>query len=316
MKYKNRKDAKRKYKQTLLATVATMTLGVSTLGSTASAFVEEKDQNVAQQQNTVQPQQGAEHGEPSESELVKLVTAEVNRKSVSKMAATTMAEIIKYGNKGPDQLNDTLRALVMAGADFIPYGGMFVSQLINVMWPTTSNNQLKELRAELIKYVKDAIDDEQSNFLSDDFAAIQKELEPLEKAINTKGSENSDEYTKTQRGTQAKIINSAFNTLLTHAASDKHQITNLPLYTKVALAHLQFLKTLNSKAVMAKINVTDASLKELYQPNGLNNLANQYAEHVNQTYYNAATQLMTDLRGTTKFGEVIKTLRASTIDDR
>lgn len=41
MKYKDRKHAKRKYKQALLATVATMTLGVSTLGSTSSAFAAE-----------------------------------------------------------------------------------------------------------------------------------------------------------------------------------------------------------------------------------------------------------------------------------
>ncbi|MRC19485.1 hypothetical protein GH866_28385 [Bacillus thuringiensis] len=33
MKYKNRKDVKRKYKQALLATVATMTLGVSTFAA-------------------------------------------------------------------------------------------------------------------------------------------------------------------------------------------------------------------------------------------------------------------------------------------
>ncbi|MCU4863537.1 hypothetical protein OB981_26280 [Bacillus cereus] len=43
MKYKNRKDAKRKYKQALLATVATMTIGVSTFGSTTSAFAAEED---------------------------------------------------------------------------------------------------------------------------------------------------------------------------------------------------------------------------------------------------------------------------------
>ncbi|MGX5634119.1 hypothetical protein [Bacillus thuringiensis] len=53
MKYKDRKDAKRKYKQALLATVATMTLGVSTLGSTASAFAEEKKTEV-QPQSSIQ----------------------------------------------------------------------------------------------------------------------------------------------------------------------------------------------------------------------------------------------------------------------
>ncbi|PHC35985.1 hypothetical protein COF09_30485 [Bacillus toyonensis] len=43
MKYKNRKHTKRKYKQALLATVATMSLGVSTLGSTAPVFAASQD---------------------------------------------------------------------------------------------------------------------------------------------------------------------------------------------------------------------------------------------------------------------------------
>ncbi len=50
MKYKDRTHAKRKYKQTILIGVTTMTLGVSTLGSTAFAFADEKDKNATQQQ--------------------------------------------------------------------------------------------------------------------------------------------------------------------------------------------------------------------------------------------------------------------------
>ncbi|HDR6248018.1 TPA: hypothetical protein QCU24_005923 [Bacillus cereus] len=45
MKYKDRMPAKRKYKQALLATVATMAIGVSTLGSTTSAFAAENTAN-------------------------------------------------------------------------------------------------------------------------------------------------------------------------------------------------------------------------------------------------------------------------------
>ncbi|MBJ8025684.1 hypothetical protein [Bacillus cereus] len=54
MKYKNRKHAKRKYKKALLATVATMTLGVSTLGSTVSVFaVENKIQTRISKESSV-----------------------------------------------------------------------------------------------------------------------------------------------------------------------------------------------------------------------------------------------------------------------
>lgn len=53
MKYKDRKDAKSKYKQALLATVATMSLGVSVSGGTTSAFADEKKTEV-QPQSSIQ----------------------------------------------------------------------------------------------------------------------------------------------------------------------------------------------------------------------------------------------------------------------
>ncbi|XKK19985.1 hypothetical protein HFP66_01745 [Bacillus sp. A17A.1] len=49
MMYKNRKNTQCKYKKTI---VATMTLGVSTLGSTVSAFAAEKKKEVQPQQAT------------------------------------------------------------------------------------------------------------------------------------------------------------------------------------------------------------------------------------------------------------------------
>lgn len=52
MKYKDRKDAQHKYKQALFATVATMSLGVSALGGTTSAFADEKKTEVQLQSST------------------------------------------------------------------------------------------------------------------------------------------------------------------------------------------------------------------------------------------------------------------------
>ncbi|WP_410993201.1 hypothetical protein [Bacillus cereus] len=70
MKYKERKHAKRKYKQALLATVATMTLGVSTLGSTASAFADEK-RTEEQPQSSIQEKNSASQGREIQGYLLK-----------------------------------------------------------------------------------------------------------------------------------------------------------------------------------------------------------------------------------------------------
>ncbi|HDR4440884.1 hypothetical protein BK720_08000 [Bacillus thuringiensis serovar brasilensis] len=62
MKYKNRTHAKRKHKQMLLATVATMTLGISTLGGTASVFADEKASEAQQEQFTSASRGGEGYG--------------------------------------------------------------------------------------------------------------------------------------------------------------------------------------------------------------------------------------------------------------
>ncbi|MGX5632640.1 hypothetical protein [Bacillus thuringiensis] len=61
MKYKDRTHAKRKYKQAILATVATMSLGVSALGGSTSAFAEEKKTEV-QPQSSIQEKNVASQG--------------------------------------------------------------------------------------------------------------------------------------------------------------------------------------------------------------------------------------------------------------
>ncbi|RBP25772.1 MULTISPECIES: insecticidal delta-endotoxin Cry8Ea1 family protein [Bacillus] len=286
MKYKDRKDAKRKYKQAILTTVATMTLGVSTLGPTASAFAAEGD-NISVI-NHVETK--TENSKLLENKWMNKFNAEMtNLKSVGKFTGTTMSEIYKFANKGPEQFNDTLRAITIASTDLIPYGGMFIAPLISAIWPETNGiqSQLNALREDLTKLVTNEIDNEQLNFLNSEFKTLIDLQTDLEHAINADNSQNTDENTKNQRGAWANGIEQSFRRLLDHTSSDKHKITNLPIYTKVALAHLLFLDSLNNKAVSSKMNITEQSLKELYTKDGVKTLANDYVLHIMKTYYDA-----------------------------
>ncbi|HHQ2899380.1 TPA: insecticidal delta-endotoxin Cry8Ea1 family protein [Bacillus cereus] len=280
MKYKNRKDAKRKYKQALLATVATISLGMSTFGGTASVFAAE---------NATESGTQTENKKSLEDRFIEKATKQLNLNTAGKFSATTMGELYKYANKGPTQLNDALRAITIAGTDFLPYGGMFVSQLISAIWPETNgiNSQLNALREELTKLIKSEMDNEQLNFLNSEFKTLQDLQKKLDNAVNSENSQNSDENTKNQRGAWANGIEQSFERLLDHTSDDKHKVTNLPLYTKVALAHLMFLQSLNNKAIASKMNITDQSLQEFYTMNGINTLANDYVSHIMKTYYDA-----------------------------
>ncbi|MCU4948959.1 MULTISPECIES: hypothetical protein [Bacillus cereus group] len=68
MKYKDRKDAKRKYKQALLATVVTITVGVSAVGGTTPASAAEK---TAQPQSSAQENRVTPQGRYIQGHLIK-----------------------------------------------------------------------------------------------------------------------------------------------------------------------------------------------------------------------------------------------------
>ncbi|HHK5542541.1 hypothetical protein COC60_06435 [Bacillus thuringiensis] len=90
---------------------------------------------------------------------------------MNKFTTTSICEIIKYAHDGgPDQLNNTARSIVIAGTDFIPYGGIYIFQLLNAVWPEKSG--------------------------------IKSQLN----ALNAKNSQNSDDKTKNQRGVWQMLL--------------------------------------------------------------------------------------------------------------
>ncbi|MEH7153317.1 hypothetical protein V7095_23565 [Bacillus thuringiensis] len=104
MKYKDRKNAKRKYKQALLATVATMTLGVSTLGSTASVFAAENTET-AQQVVPQQPQGAAKSNDLNFDTFQKSV---LNGDHVSTITETHFKNIKPTGTQVLEVAQDIL----------------------------------------------------------------------------------------------------------------------------------------------------------------------------------------------------------------
>ncbi|MGF1438205.1 RICIN domain-containing protein [Bacillus thuringiensis] len=292
MKYKDRKDAKRKYKQVILTTVTTMTLGVSTLGPTASAFAAEGDNSSVISSLETQ----VKNTELAENNLINNVKKQINDLGPAvKFVGTTTSELIKYANEGPEQLNDTLRAITIAGTGLIPGGGMLVAPMISSIWPETNgiNSQLNKLRTDLTKLtnkIDNEINNEQLNSLSIKFKTLRDSLTNLEKVVNADNAQNADnsqknyEDTKTQRGILANNIQYSFRSLLDYTSDDKHKDINLPIYTKVALAHLLFLNSVSHKAVSSKMNITEQSLKEIYMNDGFGAITNSYLLHIKKTY--------------------------------
>ncbi|MCU4946865.1 MULTISPECIES: insecticidal delta-endotoxin Cry8Ea1 family protein [Bacillus cereus group] len=261
MKYKNRTHAKHKYKQAILATVATMTLGVSTLGSTVSAFAEEKDKNATQQQNTVQPKTTGSYYE-NDSKLTPLAKIDTWVQDLSKGGAANYKTTLGIAEKALPTIykdltignfNNTARSLTMLGTALIPYGGAFISPIVSLIWPENTaaqDSKVQQMVEGLISMMDQKIENYDLAKLKTELDALRGTLKKFENSVNNK-PQSVSQYDSIQAAncTYADIINTSFERILKTSATEGYQVAELPIFTIVATAHLQFLHYMENNAI-------------------------------------------------------------------
>ncbi|PEV53092.1 hypothetical protein COK37_18705 [Bacillus thuringiensis] len=292
MKYKNRTRAKCKYKQALLVTVATMTLGVSTLGSNASAFADEKEKNVIQQKSPGTYYEDAQKNLGSlarfdrwAQDLGKTTGAE-NYKTTLGMAEKLLPTIYNDLNSG--NFNNTARSITMLSTALIPYGGAFISPIIGILWPENGPNikeMLQEMENKLVGIMDEKIEAKDLDDLEAAVKGLMVSLKEFENSLN--GNIGGEYYSaladvdSLNRG-RITAIQKGFNDLISATSKPKFKITELPLYTIIATAHLNFLNTVEKQGTSPKINYTEAALKDLLQNMKKNH--KDYADYIEKTY--------------------------------
>ncbi|HHT7068123.1 insecticidal delta-endotoxin Cry8Ea1 family protein [Bacillus cereus] len=292
MKYKNRIYAKRKYKQALLVTVVTMTLGVSTLGSTASAFADEKSKNTIQQKS---PGTYYEDAQKNLGSLARFdtwaqdlgkTTGAGNYKTTLGMAEKLLPTIYKDINSG--NFNNTARSITMLSTALIPYGAAFISPIIGILWPENGPNikeMLQEMENKLVGIMDEKIEAKDLDDLEAAVKGLMVTLKEFENSLN--GNIGGEYYSapadvdSLNRG-RITAIQKGFNDLISAASKPKFKIAELPIYTIIATAHLNFLHTVKKQGTSPKINYTEAALKDLLQNMEKNH--KEYADYIEKTY--------------------------------
>ncbi|MRC19786.1 hypothetical protein GH866_30110 [Bacillus thuringiensis] len=286
MKYKERKDAKRKYKQALLTTVATMTLGVNTLGNTSSTFAAEEDNISVISTHTINNvgTQTDISEEAKKKTFFSKVSANLTTATGKKIVVAGEKELLNMIKTQKVDFNNASRALVGAIIDNAVPGGMFLSPLINTIWPENGNGEIQQLREELMKVMDEKITTSHMNSLKEEFRALNTIQNKFEKAVNEKNSQNVDASTKRTRSGWASGIEQAYMRLLALTSSNDFKVADLPLYTQIATAHIAFLTSLDTPEMAAKVDITTTGLKEFYNKGELSKLANEYMRHITETY--------------------------------
>ncbi|MGR5965283.1 insecticidal delta-endotoxin Cry8Ea1 family protein [Bacillus cereus] len=274
MKYKDRKDAKRKYKQALLATVATMTLGVSTLGSTSSAFAAEED-NISVISSHTLNNVGTQVTEESINNILPNKTLReqfktnvietLNNKSTAKVGVNAAFAFLKDAQKDVPSFNNSFRSLAMASSELIPYAGMVISPLIGLLWSEEGGTtaQINAMRDQLLGIMDQKLDTEYVKNLTTDFQTLDGDILKLEKSLNTNEVyyDRNDIYAT--RGNWVNHIQHSFESLINRASSN-HSVASLPLYTKIATAHIMFLKYMDKNGTGPKLKYDQKKLTRLF----------------------------------------------------
>ncbi|MGH1288754.1 insecticidal delta-endotoxin Cry8Ea1 family protein [Bacillus toyonensis] len=250
MKYKNRKDTKRKYTQAILATVATMTLGVSTLGSTASAFAEENKVNI-QKAPSVSATDGPVFKKEKDGSFTVLNDKIFNMetlKAIGSLGGAGLKQAYADSQVDGGNFNNTFRTLAMGSAALIPYGGVVLSPLIGLLWSedkTAEVNQWRKLMESVAAQTHEQIAKYNNAKLSQVLQDLKEKVAEFEKIVPIPG--NGSYYSDNQLGDyeniqiSAKNLNNFFRTAISACQTEGYKESELPIYIILATAHMNFM---------------------------------------------------------------------------
>lgn len=290
MKYKDRAHAKRKYKQAILATVATITLGVSTLESTSSAFAAEN--SISSQQAPSASTTTSDVFKVEKDGTIKILKDQLfttdTLKAIGSLGGSVLKQAYTDAHTNNGNFNNTFRTLTMGTTALIPYGGVIISPLIGLLWPENvdaQKNQIKKMMEELATMMDQKIEDYDLGTLKQQTKALMKDLQSFEDSINGKPlakSPTAGSIEETRR-TNALIINTKFKDIIQLCQKEDQKIAELPIFTIIATAHLEFLHFMEKNGQSSKIQF-DAESLETQFTNDIPKFAEDYIHHVQQTY--------------------------------
>ena len=270
MKYKDRAHAKRKYEQALLVTVATMTLVVSTFGSTAPTFAAENTANV-QQAPTVPATDEPVFKRESNGTITVLKDKLFNMetlKAIGSLGGDTLKQAWADSKVEGGNFNNTFRTLTMGSAALIPYGGVVISPLIGLLWPedtTDAKKRLENLMKDISKQTHAQIESYDLETLGQKLDKLYKDLKEFEEIINPNGRQLAkapsvgDEAAAIR--SKAEFIHNDFKELISESQKPSYKEAELPIFMVAATAHLNFLHYMELHGKDPKINYNDTGLK-------------------------------------------------------
>lgn len=200
-------------------------------------------------------------------------------------------DTIVQGNTSFEDFHNAFRSLALGGIAMIPYGGIFASTVLNLLWPTLGKSQMELLLEQVSEMIDQRIEVFDGSTLKSEYNHLKNQLQKFENAVNgvpyapapvVNGVSNTVDTPQLANRNAAKDVNDTFERLIELCKKENQEEAELPLYTAVAIAHLEFLSFMDQNALnhpQIQMNITN--LKNYYTGN-LKGLAEKYEKHITE----------------------------------
>ncbi|BAR87714.1 collagenolytic protease (plasmid) [Bacillus thuringiensis serovar tolworthi] len=269
--------------------------GASGIRSNASISADEKDKNAIQQKSPNTYYEGTQEnlGPLAQFDTWVQDLGKRNYKHTVAMAEKLLPTIYKDLNRG--NFNNTARCITMLSTALIPYGVAFISPIIGILWPENGPNikeMLQEMENKLVRIMDEKIEAKDLDDLEAAVKGLMVTLKEFENSLQGNiGGENYSAPADVDSLNRGRItaIQKGFNDLISAASKPRFKITELPIYTIIATAHLNFLHTVEKQGTSPKINYTEAALKDFLQNMKKNH--KDYANYIEKTFKEGETRI-------------------------
>ncbi|MCU1731228.1 MULTISPECIES: insecticidal delta-endotoxin Cry8Ea1 family protein [unclassified Pseudomonas] len=211
-------------------------------------------------------------------------------KGVVALGGNVLLEAWKDSQTG--NYNNTLRTLAIGSTALIPYGGIFISPMLGLLWPENvppQDQMMSQLVADMAVMMDDKIDEYDIDSIRQAWKALMDLQVKFENSVNKKGA-GRNEKIQAANVKYAGDINNKYNELVSLCQKSSRKVIELPMFTTIACAHVQFLKFMERNARTHPRIKMDAEQYQIYFEADLVTLPPVYAAHVMKTYQEGRSQ--------------------------
>ncbi|MCU5573139.1 insecticidal delta-endotoxin Cry8Ea1 family protein [Bacillus cereus] len=227
--------------------------------------------------------------------------------AIGSLGGNVLKQVYTVAHLSNRNFNNTFRTLVIGTMALIPYGGLFISSQVGLLWPenvNTRKNQKKKMMDQLATRMDEKISEYDLDGLIKEVDALMKILRPFEDLVNGKLHVSESHFSKgnmqESNRIAANFINDSFIKVIDRVQKDTPKAGKLPIFTIIATAHLQFLYFFEQNGKGPKIQFDTKSHNQCFM-NDFNKTTEEYKSYIQKIYQIGRKKFVKKMQDIAKF---------------